>query len=220
MTDRMNAVLKSTGVCPILVSCETDIVVSAARALVSGGVPVVEVLQRSDNSLTNLEKIAKEVPEIIVGAGTVNTLRQAEEAIDRGAQFIIMPGFGQRVVEYCLKKNVPVIPGCVTASELTTALEYGLDTVKFYPVYQMGGLFALNDYSGAFPSIRYIVTGGLNGTNFLPPLKCRNTLAAGGDWMFSKKNALARRDFECIAKNLRASVNAVQKLRGRMARGS
>lgn len=213
----MNDVLKVTGVCPIIARCESDSAVDAAKALVTGGVPVVEVLQRFDNSLSNLETIARDVPEICVGAGTVINVRQAEEAIDKGAQFIIMPGFGRQVVEYCLKKGVPVFPGCVTAAEITTALEYGIDVVKFYPVYQLGGLSVLDEYSGTFPMVRYMVTGALNETNFLPLMRNRNILAAGGDWMFTQGNALVNRDFDLIAKNLRASVTAVQDLRNQMA---
>ena len=213
----MNDVLKVTGVCPIIARCESDSAVDAAKALVAGGVPVVEVLQRFDNSLSNLETIARDVPEICVGAGTVINVRQAEEAIDKGAQFIIMPGFGRQVVEYCLKKGVPVFPGCVTAAEITTALEYGIDVVKFYPVYQLGGLSVLDEYSGTFPMVRYMVTGALNETNFLPLMRNRNILAAGGDWMFTQGNALVNRDFYLIAKNLRASVTAVQDLRNQMA---
>lgn len=209
-------ILKTTGLCPILASCESESAVPAARALAAGGVPVVEVLQRFENSLSNMEKIAKEVPEICVGAGTVTTLRQAEELIDKGAQFIIMPGFGRQVVEYCLKKNVPVVPGCVTAAEITMALEYGCDIVKFYPVYQLGGLSVLNEYSGTFPTVRYMVTGALNETNFLPLMECKNVLAAGGDWMFTQGQALKNKDYELIAKNVRASVSQVRDLRSRL----
>lgn len=217
MAEWMNDVLRVTGVCPIIAFAPDDAAVPAAKALVAGGVPVVEVLQRFENSMANLERIAKQVPEICVGAGTVITLRQAEEAIDRGAQFVIMPGFGRQVVEYCLKKNVPVIPGCVTAAEITMALEYGIETVKFYPVYQLGGLSVLNEYSGTFPSVRYVVTGALNETNFLPLLECRNVLATGGDWMFTQGQALEKRDFDLVAKNLRASVYQAQDLRNRMS---
>lgn len=213
----MNDVLKVTGVCPIIARCESDSAVDAAKALAAGGVPVVEVLQRFDNSLSNLEKIAKEAPEVCVGAGTIINVRQAEEAIDKGAQFVIMPGFGRQVVEYCLKKNVPVFPGCVTAAEITTALEYGIDVVKFYPVYQLGGLSVLDEYSGTFPMVKYMVTGALNETNFLPLMRNTNILAAGGDWMFTQGNALVNRDFDLIAKNLRASVTAVQDLRNQQA---
>ena len=112
---------------------------------------------------------------------------------------------------------MPVFPGCATPAEITTALEYGIDIVKFFPVYQLGGLSVLNEYSGTFPMVRYMVTGALNEKNFLPLMENRNILAAGGDWMFNQGNALANRDFELIAKNLRASVTAVQDLRNQQA---
>ena len=217
MAKWMNDVLRVSGICPIMACISEDAVVPAAKALVAGGVPVVEVLQRFENSLDNMEKIAKAVPQICVGAGTVTTLRQAKEAIDRGAQFVVMPGFGRQVVEYCLKKSVPVIPGCATPAEITLALEYGIEHVKFYPVYQLGGLSVLNEYSGTFPSVRYVVTGALNENNFLPLMQCRNVLAAGGDWMFTQGQALANGDYDLIAKNLRASVVRVQDMRNQMA---
>ncbi|MPM96614.1 KHG/KDPG aldolase [bioreactor metagenome] len=212
-------VLKVSGVCPILASAQSDAAVPAAKALVAGGVPVIEVLQRSENSMENLRNIAMNVPEICVGAGTVYTLEKAEEAVDNGAQFIVMPGFGREVVEFCLKKGVPVIPGCVTPAEITMALEYGIETIKFYPVYQMGGIAVLNEYSGTFPMIRFVITGALNQDNFLPLMSCTNVLAAGGDWMFTQGQALKNGDFDMISKNLRASVYKLQDLRNRLAIG-
>ena len=213
MVELMNDIMKVTGICPIIASAEDDMAIPAAQALVAGGLPVVEVLMRSDNAMSNMTNIAKNVPEIIVGAGTVYDLDTAKEAIDNGAQFIVMPGWGRKVVEYCLDKKIPVIPGCVTPGEITTAIEYGLDVVKFFPVYQLGGLDVLNHYSGTFPRVRYVVTGALDENNFLPLLRNRNVLACGGDWMFTQGNALVNRDYELVAKNLRNSVYRAQDLR-------
>ena len=213
----MNDILKVAGVLPILASAEKQDAVPAAKALAAGGVPIVEVLLRSEDAMGNLHRIAKDAPEIIVGAGTVVTLRQAEEAVDHGAQFIVMPGFGRPVVEFCLKQNIPVIPGCVTPAELTTAVEYGLTVVKFFPVYELSGLGMLNHFSGTFPSIQYVVTGALNESNFLPLMENPNVLAAGGDWMYTQRQALERRDWEQVARNLRESVIQVQDLHNAMA---
>jgi 2-dehydro-3-deoxyphosphogluconate aldolase/(4S)-4-hydroxy-2-oxoglutarate aldolase len=217
MIELMNDILKVTGICPIIAYAEPDQAVPAAKALVTGGLPVVELLLRNDHALDNIANIAKNVPEIIVGAGTVVSVQQAEKAIGQGAQFIVMPGFGRQVVEYCLKKNVPVIPGCITPGELTTALEYGINVVKFFPVYQLGGLEMINQLCGAYPTIRYVVTGALNETNFLPLLKNPNVLACGGDWMFTQGRALVNRDYDLIAKNLRNSIYQAQDLRNSMA---
>jgi 2-dehydro-3-deoxyphosphogluconate aldolase/(4S)-4-hydroxy-2-oxoglutarate aldolase len=217
MVQLMKDILQVTGICPILASAEEGMAVPAAKALALGGLPVVEVLLRGENSLANLEQIAKNAPETIAGAGTVTSVAQAEQAIGRGAQFIVMPGFGRTVVEYCLKRNVPVIPGCVTPAEITAALEYGIETVKFFPVYQLGGLAMLDQLSGPFPAVRYLVTGALDENNFLPLLRNRSVLACGGDWMFTQGGALARRDYGLIAKNLRASICRAQDLRNQMA---
>lgn len=209
--------LSVTGVCPILVSAEADMVVPLAKALTAGGVPAVEVLLRDENSLANMSVIAKEVPEVIVGAGTVISAEQAERAVDQGAKFVVIPGFSRPVVEYCLKKNVPVIPGCVTSTEIISALEYGLTIIKFFPVYEMGGVPMLQHLSGPFPMIRYMVAGGLSSQSFLPLMKHPKVLAAGGDWMFTDGDAQKNRDYELIAKNLRHSVYQVQDLHNAMA---
>lgn len=211
----MKDVLAVTGICPILARGELDQAAPAARALVEGGLPVIEVLQRDVNALENLKTIRKEVPECFAGAGTVITVRQAEEVIDAGAQFVVMPGFKKEVVETCLKHNVMVIPGCATCTELMMIADYDIKIAKFFPFYQMGGVGTLNEISGPYPDIRFIVTGALNASNFLPTLESPKTLAAGGDWMFQDGNALAERNYELIARNTRESVLMVQNMRNK-----
>ena len=134
-TELMKDVLKVTGIAPIIAYAEPEQAVPAAKALVAGGLPVVEVLMRNEHAMGNLERIARDVPEIVAGAGTIITLDQAKAAIDHGAQFIIMPGIGRQVVEYCIDRKIPVIPNCITPGEMTMAVEYGLDMVKFFPIY-------------------------------------------------------------------------------------
>lgn len=118
-TELMKDVLKVTGIAPIIAYAEPGQAVPAAKALVAGGLPVVEVLMRNEHAMGNLERIARDVPEIVAGAGTIITLDQAKAAIDHGAQFIIMPGIGRQVVEYCIDKKIPVIPNCITPGEMT-----------------------------------------------------------------------------------------------------
>ena len=183
-TELMKDVLKVTGIAPIIAYAEPEQAVPAAKALVAGGLPVVEVLMRNEHAMGNLERIARDVPEIVAGAGTIITLDQAKAAIDHGAQFIIMPGIGRQVVEYCIDRKIPVIPNCITPGEMTMAVEYGLDMVKFFPIYQLGGLATLNEYTGAYPMLHFLVTGMLNETNFLPLLENRKVIC-GGDWMFT-----------------------------------
>ena len=215
MVDLMKDIFAVTGISPIIAYAEPDQAVPAAKALVAGGVPCVELLMRNQYAMGNLKTIAEEVPEIVAGAGTIISVDLAKEAIDNGAKFIVMPGINRKVVEYCIKSNVPVIPNCITPGEMATALEYGLDTVKFCPIYQLGGLDILGEYAGMYPMLKFMVTGALNETNFLPLLKHPRTIC-GGDWMFTQGQALVNRDYTLIAKNTRNSVYAAQDLRNQM----
>ena len=210
--------LKLTGICPIRAGAESDSAVPAAQALVEGGLPVMEVLMRDENSMQNMAKIARDVPELYVGAGTVLTVETAERAIDLGAKFIVMPGFSAKVVEFCLKRGVSVLPGCVTPTEIMMAMDYGLDAVKFFPIYEMGGTKTLAQLNGPFPNVKFVVTGSLTSENYLPLVDYPGTLAAGGDWMFQDHDALKNRDFEQIARNMRESVCQVQDMRNAKTR--
>lgn len=219
MTKDIENLLKLTGICPILASAEPECAVPAAQALVAGGLPVMEVLMKNETSVENMARIAKQVPELYVGAGTVLNEEQARRMIDLGAKFIVLPGFDEKTVELCLKRNIMVLPGCVTPTEIMKAIRYGLTAVKFFPVFQMGGTATLAQYMGGpFPKMRYVVTGALNRDNFLPLVDFPATLAAGGDWMFQDHDALKNHDFEQIARNMRESVICVQDMRNAKTR--
>lgn len=207
MEKTMYGVLKTTGICPIMVEPKVEQAVPAAKALAKGGIPVLEVLMRNENSFKHLNNIAKEAPEVIVGAGSVINLELAKKVVDLGAKFIVMPGFDARIVEYCLKEGVSVLPGCVTATEIMAALSLGINILKFYPVYEMGGTATLAQFNnGPFGMVEWVVTGGLDGKNFLPLVQYKNTLAAGGDWMFNENNALINSDYDMIEENTRRTV--------------
>lgn len=216
---QLTDLLSITGICPILVKADPESAVLAAKALARGGDPVLEVLIRDEESYTNIGKIAKEAPETTVGAGTVINLEQAKRAADLGAKFMVSPGFNPKVVEFCLDQGIIPLPGCVTPTEITLALEYGINVVKFFPVYQMGGIETLKQYTfGPFPTVKYVVTGGLGTENFLPLLTHKNTLAAGGDWMFTEHQALEQKNFEQIEDNIRNSIYRVLDQREEMNR--
>lgn len=214
MDKYMLDLLTLTGICPILANAEPDIGVDAARALMEGGLPVVEVLLKNEISIANIAAIAKAVPDVIVGAGTVLTAEQAERVIDLGAKFLVLPGFSEKVVKVAQKRGIPVIPGCVTPTEIMMALDYGIEIVKFFPVYEMGGANTLAQLNGGpFPNVRFLVTGGLDGSNFLPLLRHKGVLAAGGDWMFQEHDAIRNRNWEQVAANTRHSVMNVLDMR-------
>lgn len=215
MDKTMYGILKTTGICPIMVAPELEFAADAAHALAEGGLPVCEVLlHRDEHSLDRINQIAKNASEVIVGAGSVISINDAKEAIDAGAKFFVAPGFVPEVVEFALNKNIPILPGCVTASDISMALNYGISILKFFPVYQMGGAETLAQYHGGpFGNVEWVVTGGLNGQNFLPFANISYVLASGGDWMFAEKNAVNDKNYEQIVKNTRKTVKDVLDLR-------
>lgn len=217
MDKTMYGILKTTGICPIMVAPEVDFAADAAKALAEGGLPVCEVLlHRDENSLNRIKKIAADAPEVIVGAGSVISVRDAEEAMDAGANFFVAPGFVEEVVEFALKKNMPILPGCVTPSDISKALNYGISILKFFPVYQMGGADTLAQYHGGpFGKVEWVVTGGLNGKNFLPFAGINYVLASGGDWMFAENNAINEKNYDQIVLNTRRTIKDVLDLRAK-----
>lgn len=215
MDKTMYGVLKTTGICPIMVVPELDFAADAAHALAEGGLPVCEVLlHRDEYSLGRINEIAKKAPEVMVGAGSVISIKNAEEALDAGAKFFVAPGFVPEVVEFALKKEVPILPGCVTASDISMALNYGINILKFFPIYQLGGADTLAQYHGGpFGNVEWVVTGGLNGKNFLPFAGIDYVLASGGDWMFNENNALIEKNYEQLVLNTRKTIKDVLDLR-------
>ena len=215
MEKTMYGILKTTGICPIMVAPELDFAADAAHAIAEGGLPVCEVLlHRDEYSLDRIKKIAKDAPEVTVGAGSVISIRDAEEALDAGAKFFVAPGFVPEVVEFALKKNIPILPGCVTASDISMALNYGINILKFFPIYQLGGAETLAQYHGGpFGKVEWVVTGGLNGKNFLPFANIDYVLASGGDWMFAENNAINDKNYEQIVLNMRKTIKDVLDLR-------
>ncbi len=215
MDKTMYGILKTTGICPIMVAPDVEFAADAAHAIAEGGLPVCEVLlHRDENSLNRINKIAKDAPEVIVGAGSVISLRDAEEAIDAGAKFFVAPGLVPEVVEFALKNNMPILPGCVTASDISIALNYGINILKFFPIYQLGGAETLAQYHGGpFGNVEWVVTGGLNGKNFLPFAEIDYVLASGGDWMFAENNAINDKNYDQIVLNMRRTIKDVLNLR-------
>lgn len=215
MDKTMYGILKTTGICPIMVNPELDFAADAAHALAEGGLPVCEVLlHRDEYSLERIRSIAKNTPEVIVGAGSVISLEDAKQAADAGAKFFVAPGLVPEVVEYALKSNMPILPGCVTASDISIALNYGINVLKFFPVYQMGGAETLAQYHGGpFGKVEWVVTGGLNGKNFLPFAGIDYVLASGGDWMFAECNAVNEKNYDKIVLNTRRTIKDVLELR-------
>ncbi|WP_455605748.1 bifunctional 4-hydroxy-2-oxoglutarate aldolase/2-dehydro-3-deoxy-phosphogluconate aldolase [Cellulosimicrobium funkei] len=157
--------------------------VLVASALRDGGLPVAEVTFRTAGARAAIEAIAREVPDVLVGAGTVVTAAQVDEAVDAGARFLVSPGLSAAVVRRAQELGVPVVPGVATPSDVIAALDLGLDVVKLFPANVVGGPAAVKAFSAPFPGLRFVPTGGVSAANLLDYLALPAVLAAGGSWM-------------------------------------
>lgn len=156
---------------------------SLAKALRDGGLPCAEVTFRTEAATEAIRIMKCTYPDMFVGAGTVLNIRQADEAINAGASFIVSPGFSSELTEYCLNKGIPILPGTSTASEMMAAIACGIRAVKFFPAMACGGLPAIKAYAAPFPQLTFIPTGGLNEKNIKEFLDFPQILACGESWM-------------------------------------
>lgn len=179
----LNERIGRLGVVPVVVIRDPRRAVPLARALAEGGLPCAEITFRTSAAAEALRRIAAEVPDVLPGAGTVLTPGQAEAAREAGARFVVSPGFDARVVDYCRAHELPVYPGVCTPTEIQSALEAGLDVLKFFPVGPLGGASFLKAISAPFPGLRFIPTGGVKRENLPGYLKMDQVLACGGSWM-------------------------------------
>ncbi|MEV6923304.1 bifunctional 4-hydroxy-2-oxoglutarate aldolase/2-dehydro-3-deoxy-phosphogluconate aldolase [Dactylosporangium sp. NPDC051485] len=178
-----------------------------AAALVQGGLHSVEVTFRTDAAVDAI-RVMSGHPEVLVGAGTVLTPAQVDQAVEAGARFIVSPGFGPAVVRHCQQLGVPVFPGAATATEIQMALDAGLDTVKFFPAEQLGGIGMIKSLAAPFRSLRFIPTGGVNTHNLADYLSHPAVLAVGGTWMVAPDLIAARRWDEVTARTAAAVAAA------------
>ncbi|MFI3325482.1 MAG: bifunctional 4-hydroxy-2-oxoglutarate aldolase/2-dehydro-3-deoxy-phosphogluconate aldolase [Clostridia bacterium] len=154
-----------------------------AKALCEGGLPVAEVTFRAAGAAKAIKIMSETYPEMIVGAGTVLTTAQVDEAIEAGAKFIVSPGLNPNTVKHCISKNIPVFPGCVTPTEIEAALELGLTTLKFFPAAQYGGLNTINALCAPYTMIKFMPTGGVSLANLEEFISNKNIAACGGTFM-------------------------------------
>ena len=185
----MNEVLKKLGdigLIPVIKLDSPEQALPLGRALLAGNLPVAEVTFRTNAAEKSIKALSTELPELIVGAGTVLTTEQVDTAAAAGAKYIVTPGFNPRIVQHCLDKGVPVTPGVTSPSEIEQALEMGLTVAKFFPAEQAGGIPMLKAFAGPYGNkISFIPTGGINAKNLADYLACPNVHAVGGSWMVS-----------------------------------
>ena len=171
------------GVVPVVVLEDAKDAAPLAKALVEGGLPCAEVTFRTAAAEESIKLMTAEYPDMFVGAGTVLTIDQVDRAVAAGAKFIVSPGFAPEIVDYCLEKEIPVFPGCITPSEVAQAVKRGLKVVKFFPAEQFGGVATIKAMAAPYVGLKFMPTGGVNAKNLESYLGCDKIIACGGSWM-------------------------------------
>jgi 2-dehydro-3-deoxyphosphogluconate aldolase/(4S)-4-hydroxy-2-oxoglutarate aldolase len=176
--------LTDSRVVPVVVINHADRAAAIGEALVAGGIPVAEVTFRTAAASQAIRRMSAN-PDLLVGAGTVLSADQVDQAFDAGARFIVSPGLSMDVVRRAQQLELPVFPGAVTPTEMMAALDLGLTILKFFPAGTYGGPAALKALAGPFPQLRFIPTGGVSARNLGDYLALPNVVAVGGSWMVS-----------------------------------
>jgi 2-dehydro-3-deoxyphosphogluconate aldolase/(4S)-4-hydroxy-2-oxoglutarate aldolase len=197
MTSR-NSLLEVSPVVPVVTIDNPDHAVPVARALFAGGIPIIEVTLRTGRALEALATIAADVPGMLVGAGTVRTPQQADDAVEHGAQFVVSPGASLRLLRHLISLPVPVLPGVATVSETLTVLDHGLTELKFFPAGPAGGPSYLSALAAPLPEARFCPTGGVTPDNMADYLALANVPAVGGSWL-TPGSVLASQDWAQIS---------------------
>ena len=200
--------LRNIGIVPVVKLDSPKDAVPLAKALTEGGISCAEITFRTDAAEESIRAISAELPDMLVGAGTVTTLDQLNRAIGAGASFIVSPGLNPTIAGACAERGIPVCPGCVTPSEIEQALELGIKTVKFFPAEPMGGLATIKALSGPYTDLSFIPTGGINAKNIAEYLAFPKVIACGGSWM-ADPSMIAAGDFEGVTRASREAVRAV-----------
>ena len=195
-------------VIPVVVLDRAEDAVPTARALLAGGINVMEITLRTAAAMDAIRAVSAECPEMLVGAGTVINAEQAEAAVEAGAKFVVSPGFDAELVQWCLGRDVTVIPGCVTPTEIMAAMKLGLDVVKFFPANVYGGLKAMKALAAPFGGVKFIPTGGVNGENIGEYAAAAFVHAVGGSWVCTKADIAAGNFEQITALCIEARKNA------------
>lgn len=204
--------LEEYGVVPVVVLKDTKDAIPLADALMEGGLSCAEVTFRTDAAEESIRLMSEKYPEMLVGAGTVLTIEQVDRAVNAGAKFIVSPGFDAEIVDYCLAKNIPVFPGCITPSEVAQAVKRGLKVIKFFPAEQAGGVAMIKAMGAPYGMVKFMPTGGISAKNLSDYLSCSNIVCCGGSWMV-KGDFIAEGKFDEITALTKEAVELVKRIR-------
>lgn len=200
--------LHNLGIVPVVTIHDAAQAVPLAEALIRGGLPCAEITFRTAAAPQAIAAIAKACPDMLVGAGTVLTPKQADDAIQAGAGFLVSPGLNPEVVRHCVEKGYPILPGTATPSEVEQARGFGLRTVKFFPAEAAGGLPMIKAMSAPYTDMKFMPTGGISPANVAKYLACPAVFACGGSWMVPVDLIRAGR-FDAIEQLTREAVHTM-----------
>lgn len=198
-------------VVPVVVLNDAKDAEPLAKALVEGGLPCAEVTFRTEAAEESIRRMATKYPEMLVGAGTVLTIEQVERAVNAGAKFIVSPGFDPEIVDYCIEKDIPVFPGCITPSEVAQAVKRGLKVVKFFPAEQFGGVATIKAMAAPYGMVKFMPTGGINAKNLKDYLSSDKILCCGGSWMV-KGDLIKAGEFDKICELTKEAVALAKEI--------
>ena len=198
--------ISKSKILPVVAIHDVNDADSLADALSGAGLPIAEITLRTSSGLRAIARLS-ERDAFVVGAGTVHSVDQAKQVADAGAKFVVTPGFNPKTVQWCLEHSLPVYPGVSSPTDLETALEFGLDVVKFFPAEQIGGVKMLRTLEGPYGDIRFIPTGGINLANLTDYLRLPSVVACGGSWMV-KSSLIAEGRFDEVQRLTTEAIEA------------
>ena len=201
--------IKELKIIPVATINNQNDAVPLGKTLIEAGLPVIEVTFRTETAAESIKTLTRELPNLLVGAGTVLKVEQVKKAIESGAKFIVTPGFNPKVVDYCVEQNIPIIPGVNTPTMVEWALDRGVKVVKFFPADLSGGPKMLRNLSGPYPDMRFMPTGGINNETLNKYLELPNVIACGGSWIVSK-NLISEGKFEEITKLTKEALSLIK----------
>ena len=202
--------LASSVVVPVVVLERVEDALPTAQALLAGGVDTMEITFRTPCAADAIRAVAENCPDMLVGAGTVLNVAQAKLAVQMGAKFIVSPGFDSETVDWCIENGIAVTPGCVTPTEIMMALRHGLKAVKFFPAKVYGGLNAMKNLAAPFAGVKFLPTGGIDGSNIREYVEAPFVFAVGGSWVCPKE-VIATKNWEKITELCRDARRAAGK---------
>lgn len=200
----VTGIIKTAKLLPVVVIKKIEETETILSALNDGGLPVAEITFRTACAADAIKLAAEKFPQMLIGAGTVINESQCRQAIACGAKFIVSPGFSKGVAAAAKEAGVPYFPGCVTPTEIMNALEWGIETIKFFPAQIYGGLKAINALGAAFPNVKFVPTGGVDNANLAEFIKSDKIFACGGSW-------LVKGGYDEILKTVKEAVNIVKE---------